>query len=301
MHYQNPLCVHAVRHTRTLMIALKGALILLIMGSVLLSPARAAAPPAEVDIHDVLKQAKDYQFRFRDGELDAATANVALLEKATAAEAGNADLWYAMGLAYVNFAGSARRPEGNPGDALIALQKGMPALNRALEIDPDHAQALSLRAGMRAMMGMRMNPVLLPQAIADMNRSIELAPESAAARLVRAFSAPVMPEELRNRVNEAADLDFLIRHSDWSRAGNFMTILRADLHVENGETDIARNLYEMISGTGAASAARLAKSRLALFQQGKAAMMNDIEALRAVAGTQCSMCHGAEDVPASAQ
>ncbi len=280
---------------RTLAIAFTCACILPISWGVLPSPAHAAAPPAAVDIPAVLQQATDYQFRFRDGEMDAATANVALLEKATVTEVGNADLWYAMGLAYVNLAARATMPGGNRANAVIALQKGMPALNRALQINPDHARALSLRAGMRAMMGVQMNaPTVLSQAIIDMNRAVELAPESVAVRLTRVFGAPVMPEELRNNVNEAADLDFLIEQANGNRAGNFMTILRADLHFENGETDSARQLYEMVANTGAASAAQVARSRLALFPQGRDAMMKDIKALRTVAGTQCSMCHGRE-------
>jgi tetratricopeptide (TPR) repeat protein len=250
----------------------------------------------------VLQQTKDYQLRFRDGELDVATANVALLEQATAAETGNADLWQAMGLAYVYLAARATLPGGNRGDLMFALQKGMPALNRALQIDPDHAEALSVRAGMRALMGRGLNqPQLVSQALSDMNRAVELAPESVSVRLTRAFGGPGMPEDLRNRANEAADLDFLIEVSEWNRAGNFMTILRADLHLENGEVDSARELYQVIVGTGAASAAQLARSRLALLPQGKDAVMKDILALRAVAGTQCSMCHGREDVVASAR
>jgi tetratricopeptide (TPR) repeat protein len=278
------------------------ALTLVLSWGAVPAPAEAAAPAADVDIPAVLQQTKDYQLRFRDGELDVATANVALLEQATAAETGNADLWQAMGLAYVYLAARATLPGGNRGDLMFALQKGMPALNRALQIDPDHAEALSVRAGMRALMGRGLNqPQLVSQALSDMNRAVELAPESVSVRLTRAFGGPGMPEDLRNRANEAADLDFLIEVSEWNRAGNFMTILRADLHLENGEVDSARELYQVIVGTGAASAAQLARSRLALLPQGKDAVMKDILALRAVAGTQCSMCHGREDVVASAR
>jgi tetratricopeptide (TPR) repeat protein len=279
--------------------AIQCACIMALSWIILPDAAHAAAAPG-VDIPAVIRQAKDYQIRFRDGELDVAAANVALMEKATTAEPGNADLWYAMAHAYVDFAARGTMPGGNRPDVMVALQKGMPALNRALQINPQHAEALSLRAGMRAMMGMQMNsPDLAPQALADMNRAVELAPKSAAVRLIRAFSGPVMADALRNRANEAADLEFLIEASDRSRAGDFMTILRADLHIDNGEVDGARRLYEMVSGTGAASAAQLAKSRLSLIPQGREVMMKEIKALRAVAGTQCSMCHGRETAPAS--
>lgn len=248
---------------------------------------------AKVDVPAVLKQARDHQIRFRDGDTDAAAAYVALLEQATAVEAGNADLWHSMGLAYVNLATRATMPGGNRADAVIALQKGMPALNRALQLDPDHAEAMSLRAGMLALTGLQMNaPAQLAPAIAAMDRAVELAPESVPVRLTRAFGAPVMPEELRNRKHEAQDLDFLIEVAGRSRAGDYMTILRADLHFENGEVDSARRLYETVEGAGAASAAQIAKSRLALLAQGRDAVMTDIRSLRAIAGTRCSMCHG---------
>ncbi|HYP78928.1 MAG TPA: hypothetical protein VEQ17_01465, partial [Steroidobacteraceae bacterium] len=258
-------------------------------------PAGAAEPLPGMNISTVLKLSRDYRFRFREGELDAATANVALLEKATAAEAGNADLWNAMGLAYVYLATRATLPGGNRADVVVALRKGMPALNRALDINPEHAEALAMRAGMRAIVGMQMNaPQLVPQAMAEMNRAVELAPESVAVRLIRVFGGPTMPDELRNRRNEAADLDFLIERAEGNRAGDFMALLRADLHFENGELDSARQLYTMVEDAGAASAAQLARSRLAQLPQGRDAMMKEIQALRAIAGTRCSMCHGRE-------
>ncbi len=300
MQYQDHASAPVRPQIRTLIIAFWCACLLLISWGLQPSPARAATSSADVDIPAVLKQSRDYQLRFRDGELDVATANVTLLEKATAAEAGNADLWYALGAAYVYLAARATIPGGNRADVMIALQKGMPALNRALQINPDHAETLSLRAGMQGMMAVQMkSPELIAQAIADMNRAVKLAPQSVTVRLNRAFGAPLMPEELRNRMNEAADLDFLEERAEGNRAGNFMTILRADLHFENGETDSARQLYEVIARSGAASAAQMARSRLALLPQGRETVMKDIKALRAVVGTQCSMCHGREDALAA--
>jgi hypothetical protein len=151
---------------------------------------------------------------------------------------------------------------------------------------------------MRAFMALQMNaPDGVAQALADMNRAVELAPGSAAVRLIRAFSAPAMPEQLRNRANEAADLDFLIDAAQHERAGDFMSILRADLYYENGEADSARKLYKLVDASGAASAAQVARSRLALFSKGRDAVMQEVKAMRAVAGTQCSMCHGREVAP----
>lgn len=292
MSYQDHV-IRASRQPATSTNAFRLMCLLLSSWGVLLGTADAAQPAAGVDIPTVLKESQALRYRFREGDSDAAAVNVSLLEKATASETGNADLWSAMGLAYVYLAARATLPGGNRAGAVIALQKGMPALNRALQIDPDHAEALSVRAGMRALVGMQMNaPALVPQALADMNRAVDLAPSSVPVRLTRAFGAPVMPEELRNRANEAGDLDFLIARAEGNRAGDFMSLLRADLHFENGELDSSRQLYERISGTGAASAARLARSRLSLLLQGRDVMMKDIQAFRTIAGTRCAMCHG---------
>lgn len=283
----------------TMTIVTYACVLLVLWGAPLL--VSAAEPTPGVDIPAILRQSRDFQLRFRDGDLEVVTANVELLEKATAAEAGSADLWHALGSAYVYVAARATMPGGNRADLMLAMQKGMPALNRALQINPDHAEALSLRAGMRALIGLQMNaPQAVSQAMADMNRAIELAPDTVSVRLNRGFGAPIMPEELRNRVNEAADLDYLIDKSEWNRARDYVSILRADLHFENGETDSARQLYETVDHTGATSAAQLARSRLALLAQGRDPMMKDIKALRAAAGgNRCSMCHGREDALAS--
>jgi len=276
--------------------------VILLISVVPAIPAHTAESPASIDVPAILKQSSDYRHRFREGELDVAATNVALLEQATATEAGNADLWNALGQAYVFLGARATLPGGKRPDVVIALRKGMPALNQALAINPDHAEALATRAGMRALVGMQMNsPQLVTQAMADMNRAVELAPGSVAVRLTRAFGGPNMPEDLRNRVNEAADMDFLIDKAEGNRAGDFLTILRADLHFENGELESARQLYQTVEGAGAASAAQLAKSRLALSAQGKEAMMKDIQAMRAVAGTRCVMCHGREVAASSTQ
>lgn len=124
----------------TLTIVTYACVLLVLWGAPL--PAAVAAPPPGVDIPAILKKSREYQLRFRDGDMEVVTANVDLLEKATAVEADNADLWYALGAAYVYVATRATLPGGNRADAVIALQKGMPALNRALQMNPDHGEAL---------------------------------------------------------------------------------------------------------------------------------------------------------------
>jgi hypothetical protein len=76
--------------------------------------------------NDVLLQARAYQFKFRAGDMSVIPPYVALLEEATKAEPDNADLWYAMGVAYLAQGARAMMPGGNPPDAISALQKGRP-------------------------------------------------------------------------------------------------------------------------------------------------------------------------------
>ena len=81
---------------------------------------------------EVLRQAKVYQYQFRAGKMDIVPEYVAMLKEATRAEPDNADVWCAMGTAYLTQAARAMMPGGNPADALPAMQKGPAALRRAL-------------------------------------------------------------------------------------------------------------------------------------------------------------------------
>jgi tetratricopeptide (TPR) repeat protein len=249
----------------------------------------AQAPNARTD--DILRQAKVYQYQFRAGKMDIVPEYVALLEEATKAEAHNADLWCAMGTAYLAQAARALMPGGTPADAMPAMQKGPAALRRALELDPNHAEALSRQGGVQALMGSFMQaPRMAEKGIAAMNRAVELAPDNTRVRLQRAFSGLNLPETLRNNAAEAEDLDFLIEVAAKSRAIGYVQIMRADLDFELGKADSARALYRTVA-TSDSSAAADAKARLTAMDQGGVAVA-DIKALRAAAGAQCAKCHG---------
>jgi hypothetical protein len=239
----------------------------------------------------ILRRAMAYQFQFRGGQTDIVPEYVAMLEEATRADPENADLWDAMGIAYLAQAARAMMPGGTPADALTAIQKGPAALERALRLNPNHAEALATQGGVQAFMGLyQRGPTGAVDGIAKMNRAVEIAPASRRVRLQRAFSGINLPDALRDRTAEAEDLDFLIALANGTRAGDYIRLLRGDLHAENGATERAREQYERVARSTSPASAD-ATSRLAVLSQG-GVPATDIKKLRQAAGTNCLMCHG---------
>jgi tetratricopeptide (TPR) repeat protein len=252
------------------------------------SVARADTPASRAT--DVLLQARLYQFKFRAGDMSVIPPYVALLEEATQAQPDNADLWHAMGVAYLAQGARAMMPGGNPPDAMSALQKGPAALRRALQINPNHAEALAQQGAIQAMMATFMQaPGMAGKGLAAMNHAIELAPTSTRVRLLRGFTGLNVPDALRNHVAEAEDLDFLIQAADGTRAGDYVRIMRGDLYFETGKPDLARDVYRIVERSSSPAAAD-AKARLSALDHGGVAI-SDIKALRNAAGAQCTMCH----------
>ena len=239
---------------------------------------------------EVLEQSRKYQFQFRTGDMTLIPPWVALLEQATKAEPENADLWYWMGYVYLA-QGAQALMAAKPAEAMPAMQKGPAALRQALKINPNHAEALSQLGGIQTLLGPVLQlPAMAPRGVAQMNRAVELAPQSIRVRLMRAFAGPNLPPELRNQATEAEDLDYLINVSEWGTAGDYMRIMRGDLDFETGKPEQARAMYRSVENTGS-GASMDAKARLAALDAGGVSMA-DIKALRMTAGAQCAMCHG---------
>ena len=107
---------------------------------------------------------------------------------------------------------------GRPADALPAMQKGPAALDRALQLNPNHAEAMATRGGVQAFMDMfQKGPAGAAEGIAKMNRAIELSPTSRRVRLQR-----------------------------------------ADLHAETGAGDLARAQYELVAKSASPASAEAA-------------------------------------------
>jgi tetratricopeptide (TPR) repeat protein len=259
--------------------------------SAALKSAAAIAGEGDAPVRAVLGQAMQYQIEFRNGKLDVAPAYVSLLETATRETPGNADLWYAMGRAYLLQGARSLLPGGDPAAAMPAMQKGIESLKRALQIDPDQPQALAQLGGVQALRASMANaPDMANRGVAEMNRAVLLAPDSTMVRLTRAFLGLTLPDRLRNHTTEFEDLDYLIQNADVGTAADYVRIMRGDLHFEIGKSELARADYNAVLHTGTAASAEAGR-RLADLESG-GVPMEKIKALRVSAGAQCSMCHG---------
>jgi hypothetical protein len=268
----------------------KSILALTALAGLAISSAAWAQTDTTSSTADILRQARVYQFQFRAGQYDVAPKYVVMLEEATKADPKDADLSNAMGVAYMAQVVGVMLTGGKPADAWAGVQKGMHALERALELNPDHAEALDTHGGGQAIMASFQNaPQMAAKGVADMNRAVELAPSSVRVRLVRAFNGLSLPDALRNHDTEAEDLDFLIKIAQGTRPGDYLHILRGDLYFELGDLDLARVHYEM-AGKSASPAAE-AQARLTALTEGGVAFPA-IKKLRNAAGADCVMCHG---------
>ena len=257
----------------------------------LIWPQTAWPETAPSSTAEILRQARTYELQFRAGQYDVAPKVVALLEEATKADPDNADLSSAMGFAYLAQVAGVMLTGGKPADAWTGVQKGMRALEHALELNPDHAEALATHGGVQAVMASFQNaPELAAKGVAEMNRAVELAPNSTRARLARAFNGLSLPDAMRNHAAEAEDLDFLIKVAGKSRPGDYMHILRGDLYFELGNPELARSQYEIASKSASPAATEATERLTALTRGGVAA--TDIKKLRSSAGANCALCHG---------
>lgn len=281
---------HARARVATRILTLAFVWIAMLVGSF---EALGIEAPAAPDRDAVLREAHLHQLRYRTGDLSRVPEYVAMLESASQAYPGDAEVWYALGVAYLAQAATALAPGSNPADAMAPMQKAPVALWKALRIDPEHAGAMAQLGGVQALLGpVLQRPRMLERGIAQMNRAVEMAPRSLRARLQRAFVGLSLPAEQRDPAAEAEDLDFLDAVSDLGLASDYVRLLRADLHAEQGEADAARALYRFVGETGADAPAAMARTRVALLAGGGVPTADILE-LRRAAGAQCAMCHGA--------
>ncbi|MBZ5676903.1 MAG: hypothetical protein LAP61_21890 [Acidobacteriia bacterium] len=269
----------------------KSNVVLTVLASLAFVASAWPETPTPSSTADILQRARTYQLQFRAGRYDVLPGYVGMLEEATNAHPEDADLSNAMGVAYLAQVVGVMLTGGKPADAWTGVQKGLQALEHAIELNPDHAEALATHGGVQALMA-AYPPAGPPAAkgVAEMNRAVELAPDSVRVRLVRAFNGLNLPDALRNHAAEAEDLDFLIKMAGKSRPGDYVHIMRGDLYSELGQPDLARSQYEIASQSASPAAAEARKRLTALATGGVA--VTDIKKLRSAAGAQCALCHG---------
>jgi hypothetical protein len=251
-----------------------------------------AAPKLDAKTQSYVDRMLAYSYQARVGKYEVGNEAVAMMEAATAADPGNAELWAQLGGAYGLQAMQFTLPGKNPVEAFPILGKAIAAQSKALETDPDNLVALGGH-GSNAMIFslIQRKPELGQKGIAEMNRAVELAPKnrSQVQRLLRMQTLLNMPEQYRNRPVEIEDLDYLIGISQGTRQGDYVRVLKGDVAIEMGKPEIARVEYVAASKSPRAGG-DIARQRLAALDKGSVPAA-DIAKLRTEIG-QCTACHG---------
>jgi len=254
----------------------------------------APAPIAKLDAktQGYIDRMLVYSYRIRAGDYAIANEAVTMMEAATQAEPGNANLWAQLGDAYGLQAMIYTQPGQNPVNALSVLGKALAAQEKALALDPDNLVALGGHGSNSMIFSLiRQKPELGQQGVAEMNRAVGLAPKnrSQVQRLIRVQTMINMPDSLRNRAIEMEDFDYLARIAEGTRQGDYVRVLKGDVAIEAGKPDIARAEYTAAAKSPRAGGA-IAKGRLAALDAG-GVKPADIAQLRKDVG-QCTSCHG---------
>jgi len=246
-----------------------------------------SAPAATAGDAAVLEQARHSQLEFRAGNQQVLAPMLKSLQDAVAQSPDNAQLWEALGHAYMAKQGSLYGPTLDI-PALIA--NGELARNAY-----EHSQSLKGKTSL-GLAGLGMSTMVVSQlkgdgpgvmaGIEEMNAAVRQAPKSTAVRLTRGFTIIHLPPEMRDTNAVIEDLGFILDTAPGGRPEDVLHVLLGDVYAETGKMDQARNEYRQVTGASA-FAAEQAKSRL----QAGSASPQAISLVRAGTGTRCVMCH----------
>ncbi|WP_161811791.1 tetratricopeptide repeat protein [Steroidobacter agaridevorans] len=247
-----------------------------------------ASPDREAE---VLARARQLQLQFRQGNLQSVDPLVKDLETAVAQAPNNADLWEALGNAYMSQQGLLYQSQSGP-DLLIAVgERARDAYARALALDKKNALLLASHgmAGM-SIASLKQDPSALKSAIEEMNSAVREAPKSTPVRLTRGFTIIHLPIGLRDTAAVTADLKFVMDATTRRRPEDVLHVLLGDVYAETGQLENARREYKQV--TGASSfAAEQSRARLEDLKKGAAVSPAAIAQVRAGTGSRCVMCH----------
>lgn len=256
----------------------------------------AQAQSGVVSADDALTAAWQEQYVYRTGQYEVAGGSIPVLEAAIEANPESADLWAALGAARMLVAGANGR-EGEVMAAVQAMQAGLAAHARALEIDPEHARALAGHGQVLAIFGqIQQNPAAQALARDQMIRAVEVDPDMPTGRL-RVFTTLNSPAEYRNMEQEIGDLNWLLEIARTDAEEGHLRVLLGDLYAEHGQTENAGSAYRAASAYQPVS--DLAGTRLQALEATGVVELSEIMALRARLGEDCAMCHAGQSAPTS--
>jgi tetratricopeptide (TPR) repeat protein len=269
--------------------------IILTMTAAIWAGATASTQHARPTSADVLREQRIFMLQARGGRSDVEpSAMLGRVQEALAADPDNSELHRALG-DVVLLQTTLAPPAGNAPDVVAisrTIQRALSAYTRAVELDSTNAAALSSRGLTLVFSSLfTQNPALLTEALAALNRAVDLAPDSIVPRLNRAFTGVNLPPPIRDTSKTIEDLKRLIAVAEGSRPGDMVHLLLGDLYAELERTDDARAEYQAAARRPASAAREPAAARLAALDAGTLPRA-EIAAMRGSLASNCAMCHG---------
>jgi hypothetical protein len=247
----------------------------------------AAALSASSQNAEILARAHRLQLEFRQGNPAVAKPLVAALEAATAQSRDDAELWEALGHAYMSLQGSHySSPPDFP--ALIDIgQRARAAYARALALDPTDSLVRSSHGMSTFVVSQLQGDAAGMQAgREEMDAAVREAPRRIAVRLTRGFTMIHLPPAMRDTNAVIEDLKFIMDTAPGGRAEDVLRVMLGDVYAEMGDLPAARQEYAQVTG---ASAFAVAQTKL---RAARDAIPTDlITTVRMGTGTNCAMCH----------
>lgn len=239
---------------------------------------------------EVLARAKQMQWEFRQGNHEITEPLVKTLEAAVSTSRDNAQLWEALGFAYMSRQGALFASPTDMTAITMAGERARDAFARSLALDRDNALVRSSHGMANMVVSQLKGDAAGVQAgVEEMNAAIRQAPNSTPVRLTRGFTIIHLPPAMRDTPAVIEDLQFILGAAPGGRPEDVLHVLLGDVYAEIGELESARREYEQVSGASA-FAAEHTKSRLAELEKG-AISPASIAQVRMGTGTNCAMCH----------
>jgi hypothetical protein len=235
---------------------------------------------------EILIQAQRSQLEFRQGNLAAAAPLVKTLEDAVAKSSDNAELWEALGNAYMSLQGSQTSSPPDMPRLIDIGERARAAYARSLALNANDALVLASH-GMSQMVVSQLkgDGAGIAAGIDEMNAAVRQAPNSTGIRLTRGFTMIHLPPQMRDTKAVTEDLQFILDTAPGGRAEDVLHVMLGDVYAEVGDLPSARKEYAEVTGASA-FAARQVKLRAGQDTIAPAA----IAAVRMGTAT-CAMCH----------
>jgi hypothetical protein len=236
---------------------------------------------------EVLAQAHTWQMEYRAGKQEVVKPLIQSLEDAVARSPGNAQLWEALGHAYMSKQGTLYSATPDMPALIATGERARDAYARSLALDGKRG-LVQASHGMSQMVVSQLKgdgPGMMA-GVEEMNAAVRQAPKSTAVRLTRGFTIIHLPPAMRDTPAVIEDLRHALDTAPGGRPEDVLHVLLGDVYAETGNLEAARAEYRLVTGASA-FAAEQAKSRL----EGGAITPASIALVRQGTGTRCAMCH----------